>query len=166
MHERQRGGWIGGLILIMLGVVFLIEQFIPDAFGGWMFLAGLGLIFLVAYVLSQQYGFLIPGCIMGGLAIGVALVETNTVSGPGSDGIIVLSLGLSFVAIWLIDLLVARGRFGGWWPLIPGAILTIAGAAVFSENEAWLENYGQWWPLIFIIIGVWILLERVVRRPS
>ena len=29
-----------------------------------MFLAGLGLIFLVAYVFSQQYGFLIPGCIL------------------------------------------------------------------------------------------------------
>lgn len=166
MHERRRGGWIGGLILIMLGVVFLIEQFMPKVFGGWMFLAGLGLIFLIAYVLSQQYGFLIPGCILGGLSIGVALIETNAVTGPGSDGIVVLSLGLSFVAIWLIDLLVARGRVGGWWPLIPGTILTIAGAAVFSENEAWLQDYGQWWPLIFIIVGVWILLERVIRRPS
>ena len=34
MHERRRGGWIGGLVLIMLGVVFLIEQFRPEVFGG------------------------------------------------------------------------------------------------------------------------------------
>jgi hypothetical protein len=165
MNEKRRGGWVGGLILIMLGVVFLVQQLFPDAFGGWMFLAGLGAIFLIAYVLTQQYGFLIPGCILSGLSVGVALIETNTVTGPGSDGVVVLSLGLSFVAIWLIDMLVARGRFGGWWPLIPGTILTVVGAAVFSNNEAWLQDYGKWWPVVFIVVGLWILIERW-RRPQ
>ena len=165
MNERRRGGWIGGVILIMLGVIFLVEQFFPDTFGGWMFLAGLGAIFLVAYVFTQQYGFLIPGCILGGLSVGVALVETNAVTGPGSDGVVALSLGLSFFAIWLIDMLVARGRTAGWWPLIPGAFVTIAGAAVFSQNEAWLQDYGKWWPVVFIVVGLWILLGRM-RRPE
>ena len=166
--ERRRGGWIGGLVLILLGVAFLAQQFYPDVFGGWMFLVGLGIIFLVAYVVSQQYGFLIPGAILTGLGVGVALIETNTVSGGETveGGVIVLALGISFLAIWLSDLLLTRGRPGGWWPLIPGGILTVVGVSLLYENEAWLESVAQWWPLIFIIIGVWILLERAIRRPS
>jgi hypothetical protein len=160
----KRGGWVGGVVLILLGVVFLVQQFAPELFGGWMFLLGLGLIFLVAYALSRQYGFLIPGAILTGLGVGVALIETQTLTGEGEGGVIVLALGVGFLAIWLIDLLVSRSRPGGWWPLIPGGIMTIVGAAILSGNESWLENLGQWWPVIFIIIGVWILVERYLRR--
>jgi hypothetical protein len=165
MHER-RGGWIGGLVLILLGLVFLADQFYPGILGGWMFLAGLGLIFLIAYVFSRQYGFLIPGCILGALGVGVGLIETNTLTGDGEGGVIVLALGLGFIAIWLIDLLVTRGRRAGWWPLIPGGILTLVGVGILSGNEAWVQDIGQWWPVVFIIVGVWILLERIIRRPS
>jgi hypothetical protein len=162
--QEKRGGWVGGLILILLGVVFLVQQLAPELFGGWLFLAALAIIFLIAYVFSRQYGFLIPACILGSLSVGVGLVETNVVTGDSGDGAIVLALGLGFIAIWLIDLLVARGRAVGWWPLIPGVILTITGAAIFSQNEAWLQDYGKWWPLIFIVIGVWILFDRI-RQP-
>jgi hypothetical protein len=164
--REKRGNWILGLVLILLGLVFLAQQFYPDVFGDWMWLAGLGLIFLVAYVFSRQYGFLIPGCILGALGIGVGLIETGMLTGEGEDGVIVLALGLGFLAIWLIDLLVARGRAAGWWPIIPGGILALVGAGILSGNEAWMDDIGQWWPVIFIIVGVWILLERIIRRPS
>ena len=165
MGEKRRG-WVGGLVLIMLGVVFLMNELFPGVLGGWTFLAGLGIVFLVAYILGKQYGFLIPGCILTGLSVALALVENGIVSVDVEDGVIVGLLGLSFLAIWLIDLLVSRGRPLGWWPIIPGAILTVVGAALFTDNEAWLESIGQWWPVIFIIVGVWILLEGIIRRPS
>ncbi len=162
----KRKGWVGGLLLILLGVLFLVNEFYPGVLGDWTLLLGLGVVFLVAYAIGRQYGFLIPGCILAGLGVALALVENGYVSSAAEDGVFVLLLGASFLAIWLIDLLVSRGRPLGWWPIIPGGILTIVGAALYTDNEAWLESIGQWWPLIFIIVGVWILLERVIRRPS
>lgn len=120
----------------------------------------------MAYVLGKHYGFLIPGCILTGLGIAVALVENGLVTSAQEDGVITGILGLSFLAIYVIDLIVSRARPMGWWPIIPGGILTIVGAALFTDKEGWLESLSQWWPLIFIVVGVWILLERLIRRPS
>lgn len=167
MVERRRGSWVGGLVLIILGAIFLINQLNPDLISGWIFLTGLALIFLAAYVSTRQYGFLIPGCIFLGLGVPVALMDNKVIAdSTGQGGLVVVGLGLGFVAIWLIDTLVARGRPGAWWPLIPGVILLLVGASILAENQGWLASIGQWWPLIFIIIGVWILLDRLLRRPS
>ncbi len=173
MHTH-RGGVVGGLILILLGVLFLVQQALPDFFGGWLFLVGLAVVFLVAYIATRQYGYLIPGCILMGLGIPLAVIQIQT-SQPGwavdtvstdQGGFLVLGLGLGFVAIFLIDLLVSRGRPGVWWPLIPGGIITLAGLAILSQNEQWLQSLGQWWPLALIIVGIWIIVSRVARRPS
>jgi hypothetical protein len=172
MHSN-RGGIVGGLILILLGLGFLVQQAFPDYFSGWLFLVGLALIFLVAYIATRQYGYLIPGCILMGLGIPLAVVQIQTsqmgwyVSSLSLDegGLVVLGLGLGFVAIYVIDLLVSRGRPGGWWPLIPGGIVTLAGLAILSQNEQWLDSIGMWWPVIFIIIGCWIIVDRLIRRP-
>jgi hypothetical protein len=163
--QQRRGGLIGGLILILLGIVFLVQQLYPDLIGGWVFLVGLGVIFLLAYAFSRQYGFLIPGCIFVGLGVPVALLETNTLAEADNGGIVVLGLGLGFVAIWLVDMLVERGRPGGWWPLIPGGILTLVGAGILAENLSYLAAIGKWWPLLLILLGLWIIVDRL-RRPS
>lgn len=161
--RQRRGSYVAGLVLIILGVLFLVEQLAPDTLGGWMFLLGLGLVLLIGYVLTRQYGYLIPGCIMTGLGIPVALVETNTVVGS-DDGIIVLGLALGFLAIWLIDSIVARSRPAGWWPLIPGVILLLVAASILMEYEAWMQEIGLWWPVVLIAVGVFIILDRALRR--
>lgn len=170
-HER-RGGVIGGLLLICLGVAFLVQQRYPQAFGAWMIVVGLALFFLFAYLYTREYGFLIPGCILMGIGLPLAYVQyateqTGIVIGSMSvdqSGLIVMGLGLGFIAIWLIDLLVSHGRPGGWWPLVPGGLLMAVGLAISSDNEQWLETISQWWPLVFIFIGGGILLQVVRRR--
>jgi hypothetical protein len=170
MRERRRGV-VGGLILIALGIVFLVAQRYPEAFGAWMFLVGLAVIFLAVYLYTREYGFLIPGCILMSIGVPLAIIQYQTAQpgmviesmSPDQGGFVVLGLGLGFICIWLIDLLVARGRPGGWWPLIPGGLLLAAGLAITSGNEQWLDTIGQWWPLIFIVIGGGILLQ-VIRR--
>jgi hypothetical protein len=153
------------LALIVLGVLLLVQQNWPNLIDDWAWPLGLGLLLLVGYLLTRQYGFLIPGCILTGLGIPLALIESNTISAP-ADWPIVLGLGLGFIAIWVIDSLVRRGRPVGWWPLIPGGILTAVAVGIASENEAWLEDIGRWWPLILIVLGVWVLFERFVRRQT
>ena len=74
---------------------------------------------------------------------------------------VVLGLGLGFLAIYAARRCVQRGARaqGRWWPLIPGAILTIiAGAeSTFGPEGARLITLG--WPIILIAAGAWLLLR-------
>ena len=58
-------------MIIGIGAFFLLAQFIPDI-GRWIPLF-IGLIFLAAFLPKREYGFLIPGCIVSGVGVGVVL---------------------------------------------------------------------------------------------
>ncbi len=134
-----------GLILILLGVLFLLGR---TALGSAILLGGLGAIFLVAYFATRSYGLLIPGCLLAGLGIGELI--------GGSS----LGLGVGFIAIFVIDLSV-RGK-SHWWPLIPGAIITL-GAVGDRANVVLAPLRGlvsNTWPLLLIGIGVLLLFQN------
>jgi hypothetical protein len=149
VEGQNRGRLIGGAILILLGVAFFVTQFIGDL-GGSVILFAAGAIFLVAYFVTRTYGFLIPGCILFGLALGQAADEGGLFSVSGLSGI---GLGIGFIAIFLIDWIYTRNV--RWWPLIPGGIITISGLASANENLQVLLSRG--WPLILVVIGLVIL---------
>jgi hypothetical protein len=142
-----------GLLLIGLGVFFLVGR--NTNLGGWIFLAGLGAIFLVAYFNSRSYGLLIPGCILLGLGLGEAMDQSS------------LGLGLGFIGIFAVDTLV-RGRMSHWWPLIPGVI--IAGSELSDMNIAGLGTLrdiaADWWPLLLVLLGVLILFRGMADRRA
>ena len=136
-----------GLILIVLGIVFLLTQYFE--FGPGLFLILLGLIFLIPYALTRAYGLLIPGCILAG--IGVGLTFERTLSRP--DVTVSLGLGLAFLAIYVVQLIVAGSSH--WWPLVPGGILLLVGfAELVPQAQALLDNG---WPLLLIAIGLAVL---------
>lgn len=153
MNQIQRNQLVPGLILIVLGVLFLLRDQI-NLSGGIVLLA-LGAIFLIGYFTSCGYGLLIPGCILAGLGLGEMLNSSS------------LGLGLGFIAIFGIDTLV-RGRMSHWWPLIPGVIIT-ADAALSNDNPAFaaIRNVvADWWPLLLVLLGVLILLQSMSRRQA
>jgi len=163
---ERRGGLVGGLVLILIGVLWLAAQY-TDVLGGWVVLVGLGVIFLLAYVANRQYGFLIPGCLLVGIGIPVYLIEKVPAFGDEAHaGVAPLGLGLGFIAIWLIDLVMNRERRHGWWPLIPGVIVSTAGIAQLAQAEAWFQEIGRWWPVLLILLGLWILVARYVQRQT
>ncbi|HVH32402.1 MAG TPA: hypothetical protein VNA31_12190, partial [bacterium] len=57
-----------GIILIVLGVIFIVGQRL--GIGGEGTTAAIGIAFLVAFVSTRNYGFLVPGGIMTGLGLG------------------------------------------------------------------------------------------------
>jgi Na+/H+ antiporter NhaD/arsenite permease-like protein len=64
-----------------------------------------------------------------------------------------IGLGLGFIAIFVIQLIVARQSH--WWPLIPGGILVLVGVAEgFPQAHTLIE---KGWPLILVLIGLAIL---------
>lgn len=152
----NRARLIPGLILIVLGVVFLLVQYFE--FGPWLFLILLGFVFLIPYVLTRSYGMLIPGCILAGIGIGLAFDRPPL----DTSMTVPVGLGLGFIAIFVVQLIVARRSH--WWPLIPGIILILAGVGEGLPQGRELLSKG--WPLILILIGLMILAGQFWRKAD
>ena len=164
MENRLSREWIGGAVLIVLGVLFLLGRFVPSFSLYVPLLVGLAL--LGFFLFTRHYGFLIPGCIVTGVGVGT-LLEAG--GGAGNDGaLFLLSLAGGFLAIWVLGLLF-RMPGNPVWPLIPATVLGLVGVAVLGSGVAQtvLQLLGDWWPLIPIVIGASILYRQFVarRRP-
>ncbi|HVH32283.1 MAG TPA: hypothetical protein VNA31_11580, partial [bacterium] len=84
----------------------------------------------------------------------------------GGDGVpVLLGLGLGFCSIYVLDA-VNRRTTRGWWPLIPGGVLTLVGLAKAASTNSWRGVAGQWWPVALIIVGGYLLLRPRPRPPK
>jgi hypothetical protein len=156
--NTNRARLIPGLVLIVLGIAFLLAQYFE--FGPALFLILLGLVFLIPYALTRSYGLLIPGCILAGVGLGLVFDRPPL----GTAIAVPLGLGLGFIAIFVLQLIVARQSH--WWPLIPGSILVLVGIAEGVPQAQVLIEKG--WPLILVLIGLLILAGQFwnTSRPS
>jgi hypothetical protein len=145
--NTNRARLIPGLVLIVLGIAFLLAQYFE--FGPALFLILLGLVFLVPYALTRSYGLLIPGCILAGVGLGLVFDRPPL----GTAIAVPLGLGLGFIAIFVLQLIVARQSH--WWPLIPGGLLVLVGIAEGIPQAQVLFEKG--WPLILVLAGLLIL---------
>lgn len=146
--ERRRGQRvIAGLVLIGLGLVL----YTLELYGGLgrttvLFVAGAA--FLVAYLASKTFGFLVPAALLLGVGTG-DVVERFTELDTAST----LWLGLGFLGVsafaWAYE-----GR-RATWPLVPGALLVL-----FSIPRAWrvlADAIQDHWPLLLVAIGIAVL---------
>jgi hypothetical protein len=162
---------VAGLVIVGIGVFFLLAQFIPDI-GRWIPLF-IGLIFLAAFIPKREYGFLIPGCIVSGVGVGVVLA--GILDDPWSGAAVLFSIAGGFIAIWVVSVLIRLGDKGWprgqsrdaaqalWWPLIPGGILVLIGLVVLAEDGIGGDVL-RWWPLLIIGAGLVILVSALSRR--
>jgi hypothetical protein len=146
-------GWLPGVILIAVGVtLFAVQLLHLDAD---VIVLVIGLVFAIAFAGTRRYALLIPAGILSGLGVGILLEDFNVQGEP-----VVLGLGLGFFAIYAADFLTTGARAPGrWWPLVPGAVLTvIAGAeSTFGAEGARLIEQG--WPILLIAAGAWLVLR-------
>ncbi|HVQ23167.1 MAG TPA: hypothetical protein VMT36_07815, partial [Candidatus Saccharimonadia bacterium] len=78
----RRGGdgrWIGGIILILIGVGLLAGQFVPDIGRYAPLVVGLGL--LIIFLFTRNAGALIGGAIVTGIGVGLLLELQYSESG-------------------------------------------------------------------------------------
>jgi hypothetical protein len=158
----HRAAWIGGAILVLVGLYLLAGQLFKADWLGTLILPLLGVIFIVWGAVSRSPGLFVPGGILTGLGAGVVLTEGPfAVWGePAQGGIFLISLGAGFLLITLFVALFKQ-HFE-WWPLIPGGILGVIGGAALGGDVAKLLNYA--WPLALIIVGIIVLLG--IRRKE
>ncbi len=139
---------ITGAVLIAIGLLLFVLQFVTGPTVSLLFLVG-GAAFVAVYFSRKEYRLLVPGCILIGIGIG-HLGEQSSMPLQNMSSV---GLGIGFIGIYVIDK-IYRGKTA-WWPLIPGVILLVTGAATGYVDFGKLISQG--WPLILVILGVLFL---------
>ncbi len=158
--KNIRGRAVWGVILIVLGVLFLLQelQLVGSAFQFlWIIVSfGAGVAFLWTFASNQQnWWAAIPGLALLGLSVAsledaLNLFPGFDVGGPAFLG----SLGLSF---WLIY---AR-RQDHWWAIIPGGVLLTL-AAVAGLDSVGVDYGGG---IFFLGLGLTFVLVALLPSP-
>ncbi len=179
--NRTGAHWVWGLFLILLGVFFLLTQFIP-ALSGLVWaavIAAVGLAFLSVYFSNRaNWWALIPAYVF--IAIG-GVIALATIEFPegGIAAYVMMAIALPFYVVYL------RNR-ANWWALIPAYAMTalavlvllpvrlmegglVAAYVMFAIALPFLyvyvRNRRHWWALIpgsiTAAIGVGLLVANM-----
>jgi hypothetical protein len=152
------GGLVAGLVIAGLGLFFLAGQLEPDI--GRFVTLFIGLALLAVFVVRREYGFLVPGSILTGVGIGIALQPNTTADTEG--GVTLLALAGGFLGIWVLGSLYRLPQ-NHWWPLIPGGILTLIGLVQLSRAD--VGGAIRLWPIVLIVLGA-IVVGRALQRRT
>jgi len=148
---------VAGLVIAGIGLFFLAGQLEPDI--GRFATVFIGLALLAVFVVTREYGFLVPGSILTGIGIGIVL--DSAASGEVESGVMMLALAGGFLGIWVIGS-IYRLPQNHWWPLIPGGILTLIGMVQITRTDA--AETLRLWPIVLIILGAFLLAKAIARR--
>lgn len=120
MSNQSKRIFLGGM-LILVGVLFLLQQIFSIPFGGLfvsLLFAGGGAVFL--YLLIQdrsKWWAAIPGFVLLGLAALIASSKLFPEFGNRFGGSVFLGfIALGFLVVYLL-------RTDQWWPIIPAGVL-------------------------------------------
>jgi len=165
IYSGNRENWwaiIPGVILSAIGVLIVVSLLIPEGnldWGGFIFLAGIGIAFFMVYLVRREnWWAIIPGGVMVTLAI-VSLLDNMNFTGEETGGIFFLGLGLTFVLVAIVP--TPHGVMN--WAWIPAGILLVIGVLMTASME---NAMGTIWPVFLIILGGFLLLRAVVFRRS
>lgn len=128
MSKRIDPAIVGGLILILSGVLFLLQTMgilnnVGDVFWGVIFLAA-GALFLFAFFTGSWWA-VIPGLTLAGIGALILLPDSLEKFGGA------VFLGAIAVAFWLVFLTAPRER---WWAIIPAGVLTTLAVITFAPE--------------------------------
>ena len=165
--SSDTGTWVAGLVLVAIGGLLLLGRWVPDA-GEYVVLA-IGLVLLVVFFATGEYGFLVPGGIISGIGAGIPLATAY--EGQLGGGLFLIAMAVGFLLIWILGLLF-RVREHHWWPLVPGLILGTLGASLTAgeRGRGIADAIAAGWPALLVVAGVLMLFgafrHRAARPPG
>ncbi|MBE2222328.1 MAG: hypothetical protein IAF02_12345 [Anaerolineae bacterium] len=158
---EKRGSIIGGIILILLGVFFLLLQFFPglaDLFNlsqQWpLIIIGAGILFLLGALLGNP-PLAVPGMIISGT--GLILYYQNT-SGDWGSWAYIWALYPVFIGVGIIIMHILQGAWRQG--LREGGVLVLIGVVLFVVFAGFFNGFGglgRFWPILIILGGLWLL---------
>lgn len=163
-NRRYTWSLIAGMIIIVVGATSMIDDLFPSKtdLTGFVFLFGLGIVFLALYYTKRIVGFVFPGFLLP--SIGIYTLVSSLYPEDISWSFFFL-LGLSFYGIYLAEFI----KKGNNWPLIPGTILIGFAALLYLISNNIIKT-SLWkaisyaWPAILIVIGIKIIFDNVKYR--
>jgi hypothetical protein len=165
-EQRWNERRIGGIVLVALGIFFLAAQFLN--LGAWV-LPILGLAFLTVGAATRQAGWMIPGGILSGLALGVFMVEEPlSREDPTNGGLFLIAFAAGWVLIYIASRLLTNNP--QHWAIIPASIMASIGAMTYVAEytgptiKLFLRTLYAGWPLILVGIGAMLLMREWRRR--
>ena len=171
MEQNRRGSLVVGLILILVGGLFLLGQFMPGLqswvnlqFSWPWIIIGVGLLFFLAGLLVGVPDLAVPAAIIGG--IGGLLYWQNQTGNWGSWAYAwTLIQGFVGVGIILAGLLGKRpGK--AFQEGLNVIIVSLVLFAIFSSFLGGRNIFGPYWPVLLIVLGLWLLIRPLWRSPN
>lgn len=151
---NRRAGIVGGIILILLGVLFLASEIYPQVFSFWdwpFIIIGLGGVFLIWAILSGVGGLAVPGSILAGIG-GILYYQNATgdwVSWSYIWALIPGFVGVGVILSGIIDRKFKDALSGGLVLILISAIFLFAFGSAFGLDQ----NITKFWPLLLIVLG-------------
>lgn len=160
----ERSQWwalIPGATLLSLALLTGVQQLAPAfgaAWGGPLFLAGIGLGFGAIYLLDRGRWWAIIPC---GALLSLALVAAVETLRPGADGGSVLFFGLA-VTFGLIYLLPTPPQHMAW-ALFPAGLCALIGLLILTATTTALPIV---WPIALILAGLYLIYRTLRSRRA
>jgi hypothetical protein len=169
MDRRQRFNLAGGLILILLGIVFLAVQLVPGL-GNWIrqnfgwpwIIVGAGVLILIIGLLVGVPDMTVPAAIVSG--IGLLLYWQNATGNWASWAYAwTLIPGFAGVGVLLRGLLGQNPR-QSLREGLNAIVVSLVMFAIFASFLGGRNLWGPYWPVLIILLGVWLLVQPLFRR--
>jgi hypothetical protein len=169
MNQMDRSRVATALVLILIGVWFLLVQFVPALHGfaingqTWpLIIVGIGVLFALIGLATWTPGFIVPACVIGGLG---GLLYYQNLSGDWRSWAYAWTLipGFAGVGVFFSSLLSGRIReaiSGGVWLVFISGVLFV----IFSSFLGGPSLLGIYWPVLIILLGVILLVQSIFRR--
>jgi hypothetical protein len=171
MDNKRRTSMASGLVLIMLGAIFLAFQLVPSlknlvnlqfTWPMMVVLVGFGLFILGLF--TRAPGMAVPAVIVAG--IGGILYYQNITNDWGSWAYLWTLIpgfgGLGTLLAGVLGLDARRSIQAGAWQIFISLVLFF----VFGSFLGGLNLFGAYWPLLLVLLGLLILIRPLVKRKK
>jgi hypothetical protein len=169
---QRRGTLTLGILLILVGGFFLTMQFVPGIdiwwqnFADWPFwIIGPGLLFILAALLSGEYGLVVPGTIISGVG---GLLYYQNYTGDWQSWSYAWTLVIGFVGVGVSIMHLLQGNLRkaldeGFTAIITSLVMFLIFGSFMRFLFGQKPFFGNYWPVLIILWGVWLIIRPLVK---
>lgn len=159
---KRNNGIVLGIILIILGLLFLAREIAPQYFQFWdwpIIIIGLGGIFLLWAILSGTGGLAVPGSILAGIG---GIFYYQNLTGDWESWAYIWALipgfvGVGIIISGIIDRNYKEAFTGGLIMLLISGMLFFAFGSAFGLPQ----EVTMYWPALLILLGIVALVRAL-----